>query len=445
MICFNCLPPIWHAYCNLSLRMKTIFKNIRKINGLALPIISATYCIYLNSPAEAKAEESTPRALQTALSETTISGYVDTSVIWKFGRGNGGTGVGNPISGGTMPGRAYDGTPKQDGINLNVVGITLNKPSGEDGWSAGYNVTLLFGPDAAGYNPSFGIGTSDFSLKDTYVELNAPVGNGLKFKIGTFTEPIGHEVFESFNNPNYSRSYGFFIEPTALTGILASYKFNESISAHLGVANSWLPGVNARAIRNGLPAGEWEKTYIAMIMLVAPESFGFLKGSTLNAGVIDGLAGGASDTTSFCVDGNVPTPIKKLRLGYAYDYRWTKSTGIAPSTHAYAAGLYFLYSATEKLNINTRVEYAKGTAGTWYAVNMPPNPFPESNPQNKLFGLTTTIDYSLWANVVTRLEFRWDHDLTGQHFSGPGDTNIGPFGDDDRNAFSLALNIVYKF
>jgi len=42
-----------------------------------------------------------------------------------------------------------------------------------------YNATLLFGPDAVGYNTSVGAVNSDFSLKDTYVELHAPLGMGL--------------------------------------------------------------------------------------------------------------------------------------------------------------------------------------------------------------------------------------------------------------------------
>ena len=391
------------------------------------------------------AEESVKNPIQTAISGTTISGYVDISAIWKFGKGNGGTGVGNPLSGGSMPGRSYDGTPKQDGINLNVVALTLSKPAVDENWSAGFNFTLLYGPDAAGYNTTPAVTVSDFSLKDAYVELNVPLGNGLKFKVGNFTEVLGYEVFESGKNPNYSRSYGYFIEPTQMTGILGSYMFNDIVSVVFGVANSWLPGVNARALRNGLPASEWEKTYIGMVTLTAPETAGFLKGSTLSFGVIDGLAGGASDTTSLYAGGNIPTPLKNLTLGYAHDYRMTKTKYNAPSSYAHASSFYFLYSATEKLKINTRVEYAKGSANTWYAVNNPPGPFPETNPKNELLGVTTTFDYSLWANVITRLEFRWDHDLTGQRYSGVGDTNIGPFGNDDRNAFSLALNVIYNF
>ena len=63
-----------------------------------------------------QAEEASHQVL-TALSSTTLSGYVDTSAIWKFGSGNG-----------PLPGRSFDGTPKQDGFNLNVVKLTVEKP-----------------------------------------------------------------------------------------------------------------------------------------------------------------------------------------------------------------------------------------------------------------------------------------------------------------------------
>jgi hypothetical protein len=368
--------------------------------------------------------------LQTALSATAISGYVDTAAIWKIGTGNGGKGVGNPQAGDTFPGRSYDGTGKQDGFNLNVVALTLRKPLDDSEWSAGYNFTLLFGPDAVNYNTSAGAGLSDFALKDAYVELKVPVGNGVNFRLGNFTEPIGYEVFESGSNPTYSRSYGYFIEPTQFTGVLASYQANEWFGACAGFANSWLPGLNARPTRAGAPAAESEKTYMGMVTLTAPKSLGFLSGATLNLGVIDGLAGGASDTTSLYVGGTTPTPLKNLSLGYAWEYRGTKQKNGASSTYANATSLYLLYQATEKLKFAGRAEYASGTQGTWYAVSPT-----ETHPKNEVFGWTLTADYALWANVISRVEFRWDHDLANQQ----------PFGVNDNNAFSLALNVIYKF
>ena len=70
----------------------------------------------ISLPALAHADEKV-NVVQTALSATTLSGYVDTSAIWKFGTGNA-----------NMPGRTYDGADVQDGFNLNVVSLTLDKP-----------------------------------------------------------------------------------------------------------------------------------------------------------------------------------------------------------------------------------------------------------------------------------------------------------------------------
>jgi hypothetical protein len=382
------------------------------------------------TPAEEKLS-----AVQTALSSTVFSGYVDTSAIWKVGKGNGGNGVGNPAPGDTFPGRSFDGTGKQDGFNLNVVALTLKKAPEQGGWSAGYNFTMLFGPDAVNYNTSANApALADFALKDAYVELQVPVGKGLDLKLGNFTGIIGYEVFESGNNPNYSRSYGYFIEPVQLTGLLASLPVNDVLTLSAGVANTWGTGLNARPTRAGLPASESEKTYLGSATLTAPKSMGWLSGGTLCFAVADGLGTGpvspASDTTSVYVGGTIPTPLKGLSVGGAWEYRGTKQVGAVPSTYANATSLYLLFQATEKLKLASRVEYATGSAATWYTVSAA-----MLHPRNQVLGWTLTADYSIWANVISRLEFRWDHDLTGD----------GPFGLNENNAFSLALNLIYKF
>ena len=63
---------------------------------------------------------------------------------------------------------------------------------------------------------------------------------------------------------------------------------------------------------------------------------------------------------------------------------------------------------------------------------------------------TFTVGFSLWKNVLSRIEFRWDHDLTDSHpfggksasyDSGEGWVNNGT----QDNSFSLSANIVYLF
>src|SRR6185312_13545613 len=99
------------------------------------------------SIASVKAEEQ--HQLMTALSSTTISGYVESSAIWEPGTDNSNGNRANAA----IPGRVFDGAPsKLDGFNLHTVNLVLEKPLDEGQWSAGYKADLIFGPDASFYN-----------------------------------------------------------------------------------------------------------------------------------------------------------------------------------------------------------------------------------------------------------------------------------------------------
>jgi hypothetical protein len=225
------------------------------------------------------AEEQPMSQVLTAVSQTTLSGYIDTSVIWKPGTGN------DP-----MPGRAFDGSSKMDGFNLNVVGLTVERPLSDDTWAAGYRADLIFGPDAVGYNPSVnGDQNADFAVKQAYVNLLVPMGNGLDLKMGVFNTIIGYESFESYLNPNYGRSYGWQLEPTQHTGLLASYDLSEAVSVSGGIANTWVWGVNSpgHGQRRLRTRAESFKAYLASVTLSAPDSWGFLSGSTFSGGCGD--------------------------------------------------------------------------------------------------------------------------------------------------------------
>ena len=163
----------------------------------------------------AKAEEKMS-AVQAAMSSTTISGYVDTSAQWNPGTGTGGNYY-----------RFSQG--KDDGFNLNVVQLTISKPLDEAEWAAGYRADLWFGPDANTLNTgsSWASDGSDLAIRQAYVAMRMPVGNGLDWKMGVFDSIIGYESIESGNNPNYTRSYGNTLEPTTHTGLLATYRFSD--------------------------------------------------------------------------------------------------------------------------------------------------------------------------------------------------------------------------
>jgi hypothetical protein len=376
----------------------------------------------ISLPSVLSAEEKQSSIL-TALSSTTLSGYVDTSAQWNFGTGDAHT-----------PNYAFS-QGKADGFNLNVVKVSLEKPlDSAEKWSAGYKVDMIYGPDADTLaTQSTGV-AGDFALKQAYVALRAPIGNGLDLKMGVWDTIIGYEVFESVNNPNFTRSYGYTIEPTTHTGLLGSYSFCEFFSANVGVANTFGSAINARA---NPPQAESYKAYMGSLVLTAPQSWGFLAGSTLTGCIINGFnsaspaVGSAANQTSWYVGAVFNTPVKGLKLGVAYDYAGVSKQDLTLDNSGYANALagYLSFQATEKLSLHLRGEYA--TSGS-----------PAAFMAESVVAVTGTVQYDLWKNVVSRLEFRWDHAADGtKPYGGTSSSDPG----DNADSYILMANIAYKF
>ena len=378
--------------------------NVSKLTlGLA-----AVGVVSLASVAQAEEKLS---SVMTAVSGTTIGGWVDTSLNWRPG-----TTSQNGFKG-AAPGRANDHAGVQDGFNLNVVGINLDKALDADQqWSAGYHVQLAVGPDAVLYRAAGANGT--VALSEAYATLRAPIGNGIDFKVGRFATPIGYEVFESYKNPNYGRSFGFNLEPTVHEGVLASYTFTPEISISAGIANSF------DAVIGGKSTVESKKTYIVAGTLTAPESLGFLKGSSLSVGYILGNNSFTANTVQHIYVGAVlATPVAGLNFGAAYDYQETSFTGFSPAVSS-AIALYGSYAASDKLKLNLRGEMAHGNAFVVVA-----------GQRKDLYSVTATADYALWKNVITRGEVRWDN-ASGSPYGVPAD---------EKNLLTVALNVIYVF
>ncbi|HEY1172453.1 MAG TPA: outer membrane beta-barrel protein [Verrucomicrobiae bacterium] len=414
-----------------------------KINKWTLGLAAAGV-VSLGSVAQA---EEASEHLMTAVSGTQISGYVSTSASWMVGSGR-------PAAAGGFVGRSFhDNAQKQDGFNLDAIDLTVSKSLDEGEWAAGYKGELWFGSDASAFaGSSTGVNTSEVVIRQAYVELRAPVGNGIDFKVGVFDTIIGYELTNHDANPNFGRSYGWGIEPTTHTGILASYKVTDFLSISAGVANN---GVNSNQIGGGTGAGfgkagvESDKSYMAGFVLTAPEDMGFISGATLSFGVVDttvsstAVAANKSDIINWYAGLALPLPIEGWSVGIAYDYRGqSNDNGITAANYANATALYLSAAVTEKLKINVRADYTSATDGTYY-VTAPVN----DDARNELFALTTTLDYSLWENVISRLEFRWDTALTGGGAAVSRVFGGGPAagGNTDKNAMTVALNLIYKF
>jgi hypothetical protein len=119
--------------------------------------------------------------------------------------------------------------------------------------------------------------------------------------------------------------------------------------------------------------------------------------------------------------------------------------------------LYASVSPTDtKFSFHLRGEWADVTDGIATGGKFNTGPLSVGGIPSEVLALTGTIQYDLWANVLTRLELRWDHALSGSPFggtvagdkfvSGTGTAIVGNSkGADQKNAFLVAANIIYKF
>ena len=348
----------------------------------------------------ARADEAKITALQTSLANTTISGYVDVAANYTSG---------NVAEFQTVPGVAHSTGGYADGF-ANIVDIALDKPEDESPWASGYHVEFNLGdsPVYSGYG----------AIRQAYVSLRTPVGNGIDWKFGIQDDVIGYESNSGYLNPNYTHSYGYGIEPTTLVGLIGTYKIIDAITVQGGVAENYTGSSGGFASPNEVSS----KTLVATIALTAPDSWGFLKGATLNAGALLNLYKGGAD--NYYAGVTLPTPISALKFGAAFDLESfaDETPGFFGNPHndtIWTAGIYANYQATDKLAFNLRGEY--GDFSDDYG--------------SKGEEITATVSYNLWANILSRAEFRWDH----------ADTGGGYTYSDNANNFTFAVNLVYQF
>lgn len=386
------------------------------------------------SPA-AQAEEKPANNIKTAISSTTISGYVSTSANWLL--------QGGDSSQTRLPGRSFVGQNKMDGINLDAANLVIEKPFDESLWSAGYKIDLMLGPDADALGTSVlgsaDLNQSDFAVKQAYVSAITPVGNGLNFKMGVFDTIIGYEVVHSGDNPHYTRSYGFFLEPFQHTGLLANYQFNEVLGMSMGVADSQSSVINQRADE------EENITYLGALYFTAPEGMGVLSDSQASVGTTyGGFDTVGNERLNFYAGGTIMTPIEGLNLGAAYDYVQRNNNTFSGATAADGSAKtiagYLTWDATQKLDLNFRADYAESDDGFFDLRNRRRGTIGAPVYNEELFALTLTADYSLWPNVITRTELRYDQDLEDQAGGAFGTVNTP-----NEEAFMLGLNLIYQF
>ena len=222
------------------------------------------------------------------------------------------------------------------------------------------------------------------------------------------------------------------------------------MSVSLGVANTLTAGINARDNDSGFGDGAgsfWKKAIIGTLTYTAPSSWGWAAGSSMYAGAVYGYTSfdgeyGNDYQGNYYAGLTLNTPWKQLTTGFAFDFAEHFD---AMPINVWVLGGYATLKATDKLSFNARGEYAKASLIPSGAGDSP-----------DLLEITGTMEYDLWANVVSRLELRWDHVLDNKNLVANGvwdltaasdyNYSFGNFVSNfDRDSVGLYANIIYKF
>jgi len=379
-----------------------------------------------------RADEAKMSALQTAFSNTTISGVVDVGAQYNTGN----------VHNGFFEDEDFGGNfnPKLDAFSVNQVIISLDKPLDESPWAAGYHVDLNWGTDAVGTQTSpllengvpddAGFFGTQSPVRQAYVTMRTPIGNGIDWKAGLFDNIIGYEGNTLAANPNYTHSFGWGLEPTSQLGLVGTYKVCNLVTVQAGLANSY-GGVFDE--ENNVS----DKTFLGAVTLTAPDSWGWVKGAALTVGVNQQFYKFGMD--NYYAGLTLPTPISALKVGFALDVASTANAGPGNphNDSVWVAGAYAAFQATDKLSLNGRAEYADGGLDIGRGEEV-----------------TLTAQYNLWANVISRVEVRWDHADQGQGLGFVGPDSDQRFNDDEdfdgedgarSDDFMLAFNVAYQF
>jgi hypothetical protein len=101
-----------------------------------------------------------------------------------------------------------------------------------------YGAQSRFSRARTNYQP--GTDNAELDVHELYAEYIVPVGNGLKIQMGKINTLIGLEVINSWENPNFSRSFTFGLaQAFTETGLRLTYPIATWATAAVGLVNGW--------------------------------------------------------------------------------------------------------------------------------------------------------------------------------------------------------------
>jgi len=310
-------------------------------------------------------------------------------------------------------------------FQLNQLNFYLQRALDMDArkWDFGGRMDFMFGTDSR-FTQATGLDNKliserdsrfyDIAVPQAYLEIFAPVGNGLTAKIGHFYTIIGQEVVTAPNNFFYSHSYTMqYGEPFTHTGALLSYALNDNFTLNAGSVTGWDNFDENLANWNFLGGVSWTND----------EATSAVSWSVISGDVDD--IGSANRTVSSLVISHSFT--EKLQYVFQHDFGLQEqATAAAKNALWYGINQYLFYDFTDTFSLGLRGEWFRDNNGTRINIGNAGN----------YFALTAGINWKPQDWLTLRPEVRYDW----------ADSTIPIFNKQSKDhQFEVAMDMVVEF
>jgi hypothetical protein len=389
------------------------------------PLMGGDRALFLQSSGVAATVVPTPtrRPLMNLLDQAGLAKPLDDAKIKVFGYVEGSytknLSGGEPIPGFDRfnPGRLFDFEPEDP--TLNQVALSVERTvayRNAKAFDVGFRVDTVYGSDARFihangldfYNdpqPILDFGADEqFDLFQAYVDVAAPVGNGLRVRLGKFAY---FKTIDPNVSPFYSRSFSYNPQalPFTLTGGLASYAVDNKLLLEGGVVRGW-----DQALKDNNGSVSFVAGALYQFNPSDPKT-PFVYAKAITGPEVEGDTG-AYRTVVDVVFGFSPTDGLNLFVDALYGQG--SFTAATEDARWYGAAGYALYKVSDVVTVNGRLEWYRdedgatlGAAASFYAATL---------------GVTITpFPKDPWASgIKIRPEVRYDYATTG-NFNGDHD------------------------
>lgn len=375
-------------------------------------------------PAIAPAEEE--GAMSNFFKGIEVSGFVDTYYSYNFAeprdqRGSTFSNVRDDDTKGFTDVRAFD--RENDSFTLDNIEISVFKPSTEKD-PVGFGFTTNYGEIAQRltFVPSDGrvdgaSGGDDFTVSQGFVTYKAPVGKGLDFKFGKFATWIGAELWESVDNPNFSRSLLYQMAiPFTNTGLSMSYPLLDQLTATFYLVNGWDTFVDNNNSKTLGYQFNWKIS----------ENTNFIVNGSHGAEQDEDLVADAEGNWRHFWDLILAfKPLPKTSVNVNFDYGTEEGAAMLATTgrNGTWAGISTIlgYDFTDSVGVALRGEYFEDKDGARMGID-----------DLNIWETTFTTNIKIRQNLLVRPEIRYDQ------------ANQGIFGGTD-NELTTAIDVAYMF